>query len=81
MGRQGKPAALRHTHTESRQHTPVIIWLEGAVLVQAHVLGLLVRKLRQMSVEVRQVQTGHVLVCGKNTRVTKISEPATRWQC
>lgn len=54
-----------HTHTESYRHSPVIIGLEGAVLVQAHVLGLLVRKLRQVGVEVREVQTGHILVCRK----------------
>lgn len=43
---------------------PVIVGFEGAVLVEAHVLGLLVSQLCQVGVKDGQVQTGHVLIWG-----------------
>lgn len=43
-------------------HLPVVVWLEGPVLVQAQVLGLLVAQLREVRVERGEVQAGHVLV-------------------
>lgn len=45
-----------------RKSLPVVIGFEGAVLVETHVLGLLVRQLCQVSVKDGQVQTGHVLI-------------------
>lgn len=50
-----------------REHQPVVIRFEGAVLVEAHVLGLLVRQLSQVGVKVWQVQTGHILIWKKDT--------------
>lgn len=56
----------RRSHTASgvqgRKSLPVVIGFEGAVLVEAHVLGLLVRQLCQVSVKDGQVQAGHVLI-------------------
>lgn len=48
------------------KNLPVIIRFEGAVLVEAHVLGLLVRELCQVSIKVWQVQTGHILIWRKH---------------
>lgn len=41
---------------------PVVVGLEGPHLVEAEVLGLVVRELRQVRVERGQVQARHVLV-------------------
>lgn len=45
-----------------RESLPVIVGFERAVLVEAHVLGLLVSQLCQVGVKDGQVQTGHVLI-------------------
>lgn len=54
------------TGNTMKKHLPVIIRFEGAVLVEAHVLGLLVRELCQVSIKVWQVQTGHILIWRKH---------------
>lgn len=41
---------------------PVVVGFEGPVLVQAQVLGLLVRQLRQVSLKRGQMQTGHIFI-------------------
>lgn len=47
---------------------PVVIWLKGPVLVQAQILGLLVRKLCEMCVKRWEMEAGHILVWGGQGR-------------
>lgn len=57
---------IRQSHTDWHSESlPVIVGFERAVLVEAHVLGLLVSQLCQVGVKDGQVQTGHILIWGK----------------
>ena len=42
--------------------SPVVVWFEGPVLVQAQVLGLLIAQLREVGIEGGEVKAGHVLI-------------------
>ena len=46
----------------SSSSVPVVVGLEGARLVEPHVLGLLVGELGEVRLEGREVQRGHELV-------------------
>lgn len=41
---------------------PVIVWFEGSVFADAHVLGLIIWQLCEVCVKYRQVKAGHVFI-------------------
>ena len=55
---RGSDRWRRHHHSS----VPVVVGLEGARLVEPHVLGLLVGELGEVRLEGREVQRGHELV-------------------
>ena len=55
--------------------SPVVVWFEGAVLVQAQVLRLLVTQLRQMGVKGGEVKAGHVLIWTGGGRKDALYDP------
>lgn len=44
---------------------PVVVWFERAILIQAQVLGLIIRKLRQVGIKSGQMQTGNIFIWNK----------------
>lgn len=59
---------------------PVVVWLEGPILVQAQILGLLVTQLCEVCVERGEVEAGHILVWGGEGGREREREPVHAMQ-